>query len=112
MSRRVCFALDLVDDAALIAAYEAAHEPGAVWPKVIEGIRASGYETMEIWRAGDRLFLIAEVSADWPRPIPADLQEADACWQATMDRFQQRLACAETDQKWVPMRRIFSLDQS
>jgi hypothetical protein len=29
-----------------------------------------------------------------------------------MDRFQQRLACAEADQKWVPMRRIFSLDPS
>ena len=63
-------------------------------------------------RARDRLFMIAEVSADWPRPIPADLQEADARWQATMDRFQQRLACAEADQKWVPMRRIFSLDPS
>lgn len=112
MSRRVCFALDLVDDAALIAAYEAAHAPGAAWPEVTEGIRASGFEAMEIWRAGDRLFMIAEVSDDWPRPIPAELQEVDARWQAAMERFQKRLAFAAAGEKWVPMRRIFSLDPS
>lgn len=47
MAQRICFALDLVDDAELIAAYEAAHAPGAVWPEVVEGIRAAGYEAME-----------------------------------------------------------------
>lgn len=112
MSRRVCFALDLVDDAELIAAYEAAHQPGAVWPEVIQGIRASGYDSMEIWRAGDRLFLIAEVSDDWPRPIATELEQADQRWQAAMDRFQRRLAFAQEGEKWVPLHRIFSLDQS
>lgn len=112
MSRRVCFALDLVDDAELIVAYEEAHRPGAVWPQVIAGIRASGYESMEIWRAGDRLFLVADVADDWPRAIPMDLQDVDAHWQTAMDRFQKRLACAAPDEKWAPMRRIFSLDQA
>ena len=32
MSRRLCFALDLVDDAAKIAEYERFHDPGGVWP--------------------------------------------------------------------------------
>ncbi|WP_267348588.1 L-rhamnose mutarotase [Sphingomonas carotinifaciens] len=108
MAQRICFALDLVDDAELIAAYEAAHAPGAVWPEVVEGIRAAGYETMEIWRLGPRLFMVAEVSADWPRAIPDHLRATDDRWQAAMDRFQQRIA--GSPDKWAPMTRIFTLD--
>ncbi|KQN90733.1 hypothetical protein ASE90_16655 [Sphingomonas sp. Leaf67] len=109
-SRRVCLALDLIDDADLIAAYDAAHAPGAVWPDVIRGIRASGVVAMEIWRTGERLFMIAEVAEDWPRAIPADLEAVDACWQAAMERFQRRLANAGGDDKWVTMKRIFHWD--
>ena len=71
MSRRHCAVLDLADDPALIADYEARHAPGAVWPRVIAHIRAQGVEAMEIWRAGDRLVMIAEVADDYPRPVPA-----------------------------------------
>ena len=111
MSRRICFALDLVDDAALIAEYEAAHAPGKVWPEVSAGIRAAGYETMEIWRTGDRLFMIAEVAQDWPRAIAPEARTIDDRWQAAMDRYQKRLPQAAPDEKWVPMTRIYSLDE-
>jgi L-rhamnose mutarotase len=110
MGRRLCFALDLVDDAGLIAAYERAHAPGAVWAEVTEGIRASGVAAMEIWRVGTRLFMIAEVADDWPRPLPDRLRAVDDRWQATMDRFQRRLAEAAEGEKWAPMTRIYSLD--
>lgn len=110
MARRMCFVLDLVDDAELIAAYEAAHAPGAVWPEVTRGLRAAGYEAMEIWRAGDRLVMVAEVADDWPRPKPAECVAADARWEGAMDRFQKRLAFAAEGEKWVPMTRIFVLD--
>lgn len=109
-TRRVCFALDLVADAELIAAYEAAHAPGAVWPAVVAGIRAAGYCDMEIWRVADRLFMIAEVMPDWPRPIAESLADEDARWQQAMDRFQRRLDPAAPD-KWAPMTRIFALAQ-
>lgn len=111
MTRRVCFALDLVDDAELIAAYERAHAPGAVWPEVVEGIRAKGFLDMEIWRAGDRLFMIASVSDDWPRALPDDRQAIDARWEAAMDRFQRPLPIAAPAEKWVPMQRIFALGE-
>lgn len=111
MSRRLCFALDLVDDADLIAEYEAAHAAGAVWPDVVQGIRQAGYESMEIWRSGDRLMLIAEVADDFPRPIAPELAEIDAQWQQRMDRFQKRLPHGEPQEKWTPMTRIFSLDE-
>lgn len=112
MGKRVCFALDLVDDAALIAEYERAHLPGGVWPEVIEGIRASGYESMEIWRVGTRLFMVADVADDWPRPISAHLSEIDRRWQIAMDRFQKRLDESDQNDKWAPMTRIFALGNS
>jgi L-rhamnose mutarotase len=110
MSRRVCFALDLVDDADLIAEYEAAHAPGAIWPEIAKGIYASGYESMEIWRTGDRMFMIAEVSDAWPIPLDPETQALDDKWQIKMDQFQKRLAHGKPDEKWTPMTRIFNLE--
>lgn len=109
MPRRLCFALDLIDDADLIIEYERAHAPGAVWPEVTAGIRAAGYREMEIWRTGDRLFMIAEVDDDWPRSIPDELLVADKRWEAAMDRFQKRLPHSGAGEKWTPMTRIYAL---
>jgi L-rhamnose mutarotase len=108
MARR-CFALDLNDDPELIAEYETRHGPGAVWPKVIEHIKATGVESMEIWRTGDRLFMIAEVADDYPRPIetPVEIER----WEELMWRFQRPLAHATEGEKWVSMKRIFSLEE-
>jgi L-rhamnose mutarotase len=105
--RRLCFALDLVDDAALIADYEARHAPGAVWPEVIEHIRATGVEAMEIWRCGDRMVMIAEVAEDYPRTAPEPPENAQ--WEQAMWRFQKTLPHAAEGEKWLPMTRIFAL---
>ena len=109
MGRRLCFALDLVDDAALIADYEARHAPGAVWPAVVADIRARGFERMEIWRSGDRMRMIAEVAHDFPRPAEEPPETAE--WEALMWRFQKALPHAGDGEKWLPMTRIFSLDE-
>ncbi|MGO1304509.1 MAG: L-rhamnose mutarotase [Sphingomonas parapaucimobilis] len=109
MARRLCFALDLVADAGLIAEYEKAHAPGAAWPEVTTAIRAKGFLSMEIWRTGARLFMIAEVADDFPHAIPAELAAIDARWETTMDRFQKALPHAAPGEKWVGMDRIFSL---
>ena len=108
MSRRRCFALDLVDDAGLIADYEARHAPGAVWPAVIAHLRASGVEAMEIWRSGDRLVMIAETQEDWPLAVAAPPEIAR--WEEEMWRFQRALPHAAPGEKWVAMHRIFTLD--
>src|SRR5437764_15456409 len=98
MPRR-CFALDLAGDAELIAEYERLHGPGAGWPAVIEHIRATGVEAMEIWRTGDRLFMIAEVAEDYPRdvPLPAETKR----WEELMWRFQRPLPHAAECEKWM-----------
>lgn len=108
MTRR-CFALDLVDDAELIVEYERLHAAGAVWTAVSDHIRATGVESMEIWRSGDRLFMIAEVADDYPRdvPVPAETNR----WEELMWRFQRPLPHAAEGEKWAPMTRIYSLDE-
>jgi len=109
MSRRLCFVLDLVDDAAKIAEYEAFHRPGGVWPVIVDDIHAQGIEGMEIWRSGDRMVMIATVADDYPRsrPIPANYDE----WAALLCTFQKALPHAEPGQKWVPMTKIFDLSE-
>jgi L-rhamnose mutarotase len=102
---RACFALDLKDDPRLIAEYERRHAPGNVWTEVLAHLKAQGFHDMQIWRTGDRLVMIAEVSDDYPRPVappPRTLQ-----WEEEMSRFQRPLPHAADGQKWVPMDCIF-----
>lgn len=109
MSRRLCFALDLVNEPAKIAEYERFHRPGGVWPEIVDDIAAQGIEGMEIWRTGDRMVMIATVADDYPRQrdIPAQYDE----WEELMWTFQKALPHAEPGQKWVPMNRIFDLSE-
>ncbi|HEX8037789.1 MAG TPA: L-rhamnose mutarotase, partial [Chryseosolibacter sp.] len=61
--RHYYLALDLKDDPRLIAEYEAHHR--AVSEEILKSIRDSGVERMELFRAGNRLFMIMEVSDDF-----------------------------------------------
>ena len=108
---RLARALDLIDDARLIEEYGRRHQPGAVWPEVIQHIRATGVLEMEIWWVSNRLFMILEVADDFPRVVaePAAVVE----WERLMSEFQQPLAGgAAGDPKWREMTCIFSLPSS
>ena len=111
---RLYYALDLKDDPALIAAYERWHKPGNVPRKIVDSIRATGIRDMQIFRAGNRLFMVMEVDEDFS---PAAKAAADAAnprmqaWEALMSKFQQRLPFAKAGEKWVPMTRMFSLKE-
>ena len=108
MSRRVVRALDLVDDAALIAAYEAYHAPKAVPRDIVRDLRDRGYRDMEIWRVADRLVMIAEVDDSFPLPADPSLQPAVETWEKTMDRYQRPIVPGP---KWAEMTRIFALSE-
>jgi L-rhamnose mutarotase len=98
-----------VNDANLIAAYEAAHAPGAVWPEIIAGIREKGFLDMEIWRVEDRLLMVAEVSEAWPIALPEERAIVDARWEKAMDIYQRPLPGSKAGEKWRPMTKIFAL---
>lgn len=106
---RRCFALDLADDPQLIAEYEARHRPGAVWPGVLTHLAAQGFHSMEIWRTGDRLLMVAEVAEDFPRAVPTPPQVTR--WEAEMDLYQRRLP-GSNGTKWVEMTRIFAWEDT
>jgi L-rhamnose mutarotase len=110
VTRRLCYALDLVNDAALIREYCGMHEPGSVSPAVIEHICARGVETMEIWHEGDRLFMIVDAAEDYPRYDASHIgQQENDRWEAYMATFQRALPGAAPGEKWKGLRRIFAL---
>ena len=108
MSRRIVRALDLVNDAGLIAAYEAYHAPKAVPGKVVRDLRDRGFLDMEIWRVADRLVMIAEVADDFPLSPDPSLQSSVEAWERTMDGFQRPITDGP---KWAGMTRIFALSE-
>ncbi len=108
--RRYCLALDLKDDPALIKEYEEYH--GNVWPEIIKSITGSGIEQMEIYRTGNRLFMIMEVndSFNFDKKAKADAaNEKVQEWEKLMWKYQQALPHAKPGEKWVLMDKIFSL---
>lgn len=108
--KRYCFALDLKEDEYLISLYKEYHQK--VWPEVIESIKSSGIISMEIFCAGNRLFMIMETADDFSfeRKNKTDAANAKVQeWEELMERFQQRLSFASPDEKWVLLEKIFEL---
>lgn len=111
-SRRYCLALDLKNDPNLIERYERHHRE--VWPEVSQGIRAAGVVELEIFRTGNRMFMILEVSDDFSFERQAEMDaenEAIQRWGRLMATFQQALPGTPSGEiKWVLMDRIFHLE--
>jgi len=112
--QRVVYALDLKDDPALIADYEAWHRADNIWPSVVESLKVSGIEELEIYRTGNRLFLIIEAPDEFSPQAKASADAANAevqAWERLMWVFQQPLPWAAPGQKWIAMQRIFALTE-
>jgi L-rhamnose mutarotase len=109
---RYCLALDLKNDPEIIAGYEAQHK--AVWPEIIQTIRDAHITVMDIYRTGNRLFMIMETTDDFSFE---EKSAADASnpvvqkWEAFMSTFQQALPWAKDGEKWVLMDKIFGLPE-
>jgi L-rhamnose mutarotase len=110
MSKRYCLALDLKNDLALIKAYEEYHKK--VWPEIIASIKDSGIEHMEIYRTGNRLFMIMETADDFSFERKAAMDASNPKvqeWEELMWKYQQALPWAKPDEKWVLMEKISEL---
>jgi L-rhamnose mutarotase len=107
---RYCLALDLVNDAALIAEYEKYHQQ--VWPEIIDSIRSSGIDVLDIYRTGNRLFMIIEAGPEFSFEKKGQADAANPKvqeWEALMWKFQQALPWAKPGEKWILMEKLFEL---
>ena len=109
--KQYCLACDLKDDPSLIAEYEIYHS--AVWPEILKSIADSGITGMEIFRAGNRLFMIMETSDSFSFAKKAAMDAGNPKvdeWERLMWKYQQGLPFAKPGEKWVLMEKIFSLN--
>ena len=108
--KRYCLALDLKDDEALIKKYEEYHR--AVWPEIIQSIKESGIQDMQIYRVGNRMFMIMEVNDDFTfegkAQVDAKYPENEK-WEELMWNYQQALPFAKPGEKWLLMDKVFQL---
>jgi L-rhamnose mutarotase len=107
---RHALALDLKDDPQLIAAYEEWHRK--VWPEIQQSIIDSGIDVMQIFRTGNRLFMIIETNESFSFDRKAGMDATNPKvqeWEKLMDQFQQRLPWAKQGEKWVLMDKLFEL---
>lgn len=104
-------ALDLKDDASLIAEYEQYHQN--VWPEIIRSIQDSGIRRLDIYRVANRLFMLIEAEDDFSFEHKNALDSANPKvqqWETLMWKYQQALPGAQAGEKWMLMQRIFSLE--
>lgn len=109
MTRRYALALDLADDPVRIAAYEEHHRN--VWPAIQESLRSAGIERLEIFRTGNRLFMILEVLPTFSFDAKAAADAANPTvqeWERLMWEYQRALPWAKPGEKWVLMDRIYA----
>ena len=83
-----------------------------MWPAILQSIKESGIESLEIYRIENRLFMIMEVNEEFNF---AQKSAADAAnpkvqdWEQLMWKYQQAIPGAKPGEKWVLMDKIFSL---
>lgn len=108
--KRFCQTLELRDDPELIEKYCEAY--AHVWPEIMAGQREVGILDMQIYRLGNRLFMIVDTvdSFGWDRDMArlATLPR-QAEWEAYVAQFQGCDPDAPSTEKWRLMEKIFQL---
>ena len=108
--KKYALALDLKNDAQLIAEYEALHRNVAA--EIKQSITDSGITQMEIYRFGDRMFMLIEVTDDFSFAKKAAADEANPhvkAWEELTWKFQQAIPGSKPGEKWILMDKIFEL---
>ncbi len=109
--KRHCLALDLKDDRELIKSYEEYHKN--VWPEILQSIKESGIQEMQIYRVGNRMFMIIEADADFSfeKKVEIDAKYPEnEKWEELMWNYQQALPFAKPGEKWMLMEKVFQTE--
>lgn len=110
ISNRYCLALDLKDDPQIIEEYDRYHQQ--VWPEIKKSIQDAGITGMQIYRTGNRLFMILETKEDFSFREKELMDKANSRvqeWEDLMWKFQMPLPWAKKGEKWILMQKIFEL---
>jgi len=110
--KKYCLALDLKNDAALIASYKKHHEK--IWPEITESLIDAGIENAEIYCVGNRLFMILEVndSFSFEKKTTMDSENPKVQeWEDLMWKYQQKLPWGKEREKWILMNKIYQLKE-
>lgn len=108
--QRFCLALDLIDTPELIAEYERYHQK--IPDAIDKSIRDAGINNLEIYRIGDRLFMILEADDDFTFENKGKMDASNPdvqAWEELMWKFQKPLTQAKEGEKWLLMDKIFQL---
>ncbi|MEC3878730.1 L-rhamnose mutarotase [Parapedobacter sp. 10938] len=108
--KKYALALDLKNDAQLIAEYERLHRHIA--PEIRQSITDSGITRMEIYRFADRMFMVIEATDDFSFAEKAAADAANPhvkAWEQLTWQFQRAIPGSNPDEKWVVMDKIFEL---
>ena len=103
-------ALDLTDDPALIAEYEAYH--ANMRPEIEATIRAAGITGMTLYRFGNRLFMLIETDDTFSFERKARMDAETPLvqeWERLMWTYQQAIPGSQPGEKWVLMHQIYDL---
>jgi L-rhamnose mutarotase len=109
--RKFCLACDLKNDETFIDAYDGYHQK--VWPEITNSLKEAGITVMEIYRTGNRLFMIIQVTDEFSFEKKAAMDTANPIvqkWELLMSEFQQQIPWAPEHVKWVPMDKIFNFE--
>jgi L-rhamnose mutarotase len=109
--KRYCLACDLKDDVTLIKTYEDYHKK--VWPEIKDSLKQAGILEMEIYRTGNRLFMIIHAGQNFSFEKKAAMDLANPTvqkWESLMSEFQLQIPWAKPDIKWVLMDRVFNFE--
>lgn len=108
--QRYCFSLDLRPDPELIAEYVRLHQQ--VWPEVKESIRNAGVLDMQLYRLGNRLFMIMDTSDSFTLEQKAAMDAGNPRvmeWETLMGKYQEVDEAGDPTRRWQLMENIFHL---
>lgn len=95
-----------------IAEYEKYHLKENSRPAITKSLIDAHVLNMEIFRTGNRLFMIMEVSDEYSNALKKSMDENNPDvqeWERLMENFQQPLPWAKEGEKWVIMDQIYSI---
>jgi len=79
--------------------------------EILDSIKNSGIDNMEIYRAGNRLFMIIETNSKFSFDRKKQLDRKNNYvqkWERLMSQYQKNLPFSKPGEKWVLMKKIFS----